>query len=63
MKNGDCSIPKGDNENESDEPSDNELDEPSFVFFGLDFQGLSLGAAFFKSIWPRDALTWAGSPF
>ena len=27
-----------DNENRTDKPADDELDEPSFVFLGLDFQ-------------------------
>ena len=42
MENGDRSISKHDDENETDKPSDNELDEPSFVFFGLDFQWAEL---------------------
>src|SRR5664279_4138107 len=38
MEKMDAGVGQHDNENRTDKPADDELDEPSFVFLGLDFQ-------------------------
>ena len=38
MEKMNASIRERDNEHETDKSADDELDEPAFVFFGLDFQ-------------------------
>src|ERR1044072_7763393 len=38
MKKMNARVDQDENENRTDKPADDELDEPSFVFLGLDFQ-------------------------
>jgi hypothetical protein len=42
MENMESAVNKHDNQDKTDKPSDDELDESPFVFFGLDFQWAEL---------------------